>query len=168
MTTEQRFWKKVRKTGTCWIWTASKRNKGYGAFSYTREGKLIQDRAHRFSWEIHHGPIPEGLCVLHNCPGGDNPACVNPDHLYLGTKAMNNADTITKGRYNHARKRGNCGGGYPRGEAHPAAILSEADVCSIRSARKAGESFGSISRRLSLSIGHVFRIVTGKAWSHVQ
>lgn len=168
MTTEQCFWQKVRKTATCWLWTASKRAKGYGAFSYTRDGKMIQDRAHRYSWEIHRGPIPEGLCVLHNCPGGDNPACVNPAHLFLGTKAINNADMVTKGRHVPGGARAGADYGYERGESHHAATLTAAEVRNIREARLAGESFGAISRRLGLSIGHVFRIVNKKAWRHVQ
>lgn len=168
MTTEQRFWKKVRKTETCWIWTASKRGKGYGAFSYTRDGKMIQDRAHRYSWEIHRGTIPDGLCVLHNCPGGDNPACVNPAHLFLGTKKQNNEDMMQKGRYNRARATPQQGSKYERGEKHHAARLTAEIVREIRDARESGESFGSLSRRYELSIGHVFRIATRKAWTHVD
>ena len=166
MTIEQRFWAKVRKTASCWIWTASKRNKGYGAFAYTRDGKMIHDRAHRYSWEIHNRPIPDGLFVLHNCPGGDNPACVNPAHLFLGTKAVNNADTIAKGRYNHSRLKGDQSN-YPRGEKHPNARLTAEDIIGIRSARAGGESFGSISRRTGLSVGYVFRVVNRKVWEHV-
>jgi hypothetical protein len=165
MTTEQRFWEKVQRTPTCWIWTASKRHKGYGAFAYHVNGKLVQTRARRYSWEIHRGTIPPGICVLHDCPGGDNPACVNPNHLFLGTKAVNNADMIAKGRYN--RRRRMAGAKYKRGELHHAAKLTRAKVLAIRDARAGGESFGSLSRRLHLSIGHVFRIVTRKAWSHV-
>ena len=167
MTTEQRFWRKVRKTAACWLWTASTRNKGYGAFAYTRDGKMIQDRAHRYSWEIHNGSIPHGLFVLHNCPSGDNPACVNPAHLYLGTKAVNNADTIAKGRYNHSRGKRGIDPAYPRGESHPNAKLTAEEVISIRSARTGGESFGSIARRTGLAVGYVFRIVNRKVWAHV-
>jgi hypothetical protein len=168
MTTEQRFWQKVKKTATCWIWTASTREKGYGAFSYTKDGKMVQDRAHRYSWQIHRGRIPDGLCVLHNCPGGDNPACVNPAHLFLGTKGQNNEDMMRKGRYNRTRKPVADGSNYERGEHHHAATLSADIVREIRAARKSGESFGSLSKRYGLSIGHVFRIATRKAWVHVE
>jgi len=121
MTTEQRFWNKVNKTDTCWLWTASKRNKGYGAFSYTRDGKMIQDRAHRYSWEIHKGSIPEGLFVLHSC---DVPACVNPSHLFLGNNQENVDDMMNKGRHvsggTYIQKYE---GKYERGESHHGAKL---------------------------------------------
>jgi hypothetical protein len=128
---------------------------------------MVQDRAHRFSWEIHNGTIPEGLCVLHNCPGGDNPACVNPAHLFLGTKAVNNDDMMKKGRYNRTRKAVKDGASYPRGEDHHNAKLTPEKVSAIRSARAGGESFGSISRRTGIAIGHIFRIVNRKVWAHV-
>ena len=86
-----RFWKKVQKTENCWIWTGSLNHGGYGRFGFHR---LL---THRISWTIHNGEIPRGLCVLHDCPGGDNRKCVNPDHLWLGTLQDNNADRHEKG-----------------------------------------------------------------------
>lgn len=91
----QRFWLKVLVVGSedCWIWLACKRAKGYGGFSVLG-GPML---AHRFSWIIHHGPIPKGLCVLHAC---DNRLCVNPNpgHLFLGTELDNYNDMVQKGR----------------------------------------------------------------------
>jgi len=91
MTTEERFWAKVNKTDGCWVWTGRKDGGGYGKLK-------IQNKecgAHRCSWEIHHGSIPDNLYVLHTC---DNPLCVNIGHLFLGTHTDNMRDCIAKGR----------------------------------------------------------------------
>lgn len=92
----ERFWPKVDVRGheECWEWTASRKERGYGVFSRPghNNGAL---KAHRVSWELANGPIPDGLCVLHRC---DNPPCVNPAHLFLGTIADNNRDMSLKGR----------------------------------------------------------------------
>jgi HNH endonuclease len=93
-TLEQRFWSKVHKTDTCWIWIAAKWPNGYGHFVLPTHHAL----AHRVAWELTHGPIPEGMYVLHNCPGQDNKACVNPQHLWLGTHQDNATDAIAKGQ----------------------------------------------------------------------
>lgn len=87
----KRFFDKVDKTEDCWNWTASSRGQGYGAFKIN--GKVID--AHRVSWTIHFGEIPNGLFVCHKC---DNKKCVNPDHLFLGTQKDNMNDCLQKGR----------------------------------------------------------------------
>lgn len=81
------FWSKVDKTGECWVWVAGRFVTGYGA--YRNQG------AHRVSWGLMNGPIPAGLFVLHRC---DNPPCVRPDHLFLGTHTDNMHDKVAKGR----------------------------------------------------------------------
>jgi hypothetical protein len=94
-TLEQRFWSKVLKTDTCWLWIAAKWPNGYGHFAI----RPVHSLAHRVAWELTYGPIPDGLLVLHDCPGGDNKACVNPAHLWLGTHADNYHDGLQKGQY---------------------------------------------------------------------
>ena len=92
---EERFWSRVDKASSsngCWLWTGYIGY--YGRFNY--DGTTMD--AHRMAWIIVYGTVPDGLCVLHDCPGGDNPACVNPAHLWLGTLADNSRDMVAKGR----------------------------------------------------------------------
>lgn len=93
-TVEQRFNKKylINEHTDCWEWTRSTNNVGYGMFRY-RKG--LMRTAHRVSYEMHKGPIPDGMIVCHTC---DNPKCVNPDHLWLGTRRDNYNDMVAKGR----------------------------------------------------------------------
>lgn len=96
LTPIERFWEKIRKTKTCWLWTTSTDTNGYGQLVIA--GKAVL--AHRFSYELHKGKIPKGnwygtSCVLHTC---DTPNCVNPEHLVLGTQQDNIKDRDKKGR----------------------------------------------------------------------
>src|SRR5438309_473232 len=91
-----RFWSKVQKTDTCWLWLGAPHHGGYGRI---HDGKKVVE-AHRFSYEFFKGPIPEGMFVCHSC---DVPACVNPNHLWVGTCFDNVQDCINKGRTNKAR-----------------------------------------------------------------
>ena len=112
--------------------------------------------AHRVSWEMSRGVIPFGLCVLHRC---DNPPCVNPVHLFLGTRADNNADMAAKGR---ARA------GVRRGESNGNAKLSSELVMGARSRWKGGEPQSSIARSLGVSRQTIWKLVHGVAWRHVD
>lgn len=104
------FWERVHKTRTCWVWTGPKNRDGYGCVS--------GNRAHRYSWELINGKIPKGLSVLHRC---DNPPCVNPKHLWLGTQTDNVMDMVAKGRCADVRY-----------EANPRAKLTSEQVNSIK------------------------------------
>src|SRR5258707_545503 len=101
---EDRFWRHVQKSDNCWEWTNSLA-RGYGAF-YDGTRQVV---ASRFSWELHNGPITDGLWVLHRC---DNRKCVRPDHLFLGTAEDNTQDSIAKGRY-FKHKLTHCKQGHP-------------------------------------------------------
>lgn len=102
-----RFWKKVSfySYPKCWIWNGAIDVCGYGRFLFA--GK--NTNAHRVSWILYHGSIPDGLCVLHHC---DNPRCVNPDHLFLGTHTENMEDMLSKHRHWNQRKTC-CINGHP-------------------------------------------------------
>jgi len=91
-----RFHSKIIKTDSCWIWDAAKNNKGYGLFQENNNRWL----AHRYSYTIHNGEIPQGMFVCHEC---DNPPCVNPKHLWLGDNSTNMKDAYKKGRLNSNR-----------------------------------------------------------------
>lgn len=102
---EDRFWAYVDKgdsPDSCWIWTGTPSSYGYGRFTIRGDEFL----AHKLSWEWVNGPVPDDLCVCHDCPSGDNPLCVNPAHLFLGTHAENRQDCVAKGRQAKGERHG--------------------------------------------------------------
>lgn len=127
----------------CWEYQGQRDPKGYGRISFYGVKRL----AHRMSWTLRYGD-PGDLCVLHHC---DNPPCVNPAHLFLGTVADNNADMMAKGRVSHA--------GAGSGEDHPLCRLSDADVAEIRRAVAAGATQRETATRFGVTQSHVWRLV---------
>jgi hypothetical protein len=109
---EERFWKRVHKSDGCWEFSGGRHQFGYGLIQANH--KCVG--AHRVSWEIHFGPIPDGLWVLHAC---DNPSCVRPDHLFLGTVGDNTRDASAKGRL-HRQSFTHCPRGHLYSEGYPA------------------------------------------------
>lgn len=129
----------------CWLWTGGKDPKGYGR-------TLRFHLAHRVSWELFVGPIPKGLCVLHEC---DNPPCVRPDHLFLGTNLDNVKDMVAKGR-------------QARGEANGRAKLTDAAVILARAKYGAGGLvFEELAAELNVSESCVRMACRGDRWSHL-
>lgn len=142
---ETRFFSRVEKTDTCWLWTAFKDWKGYGLFSCAK--KII--KAHRYSYKLHKGEIPEGLWVLHKC---DNPPCVNPEHLFAGTVQDNVADMVAKGRNS-------------KGETHGTAKLLTSDVLEIRRLYATGEhTQKELGQMFGVSAKAVGGITTRRTW----
>lgn len=138
----------------CWLWSGHL-ERGYGRLSVRRRMVL----AHRLSWEIHRGAVPEGAgyhgcCVLHRC---DTPTCVNPGHLFLGTHSDNMKDKIAKGR-----------GADARGSKSGRAKLDEVAVAAIRRALEAGASIKGQARRYGVSQRAIQFIARGVTWQHVR
>ena len=129
----------------CWEWQGRKDKGGYG--------RLDARLAHRVAWELLEGPIPENLCVLHSC---DNPSCVNPYHLFLGTQKDNVADMIAKGR-----------GSNRIGESNPNAQITEFDALEIRRLSQAGLKNRQLAGLFRMSSGQISNIITKQAWSHL-
>jgi hypothetical protein len=150
MTPEQRFWAVITKTSAgCWEFP-SPTYKGRRIYGSLGVGEKKKELAHRFSYELHNGPIPEGLFVCHRC---DNPPCVNPDHLFLGTAQDNTADMDAKGRRV-----------TPRGEDSGSAVLT-ADLA-LEIWRSNGRR-SDIASKFGVSRGAVQAIHEGKTWRHV-
>jgi hypothetical protein len=136
--------KKGPKENSCWLWTGPKDIKGYGSF----QKDFVHYYAHRASWIINKGPIPDKQHVLHTC---DTPACVRPEHLFLGNQRINALDMIAKGR-------------HARGENYPTAVLTWEKVRLIRSYYRNGVSMREIALEFDISNGHVHSVVTNKVW----
>ena len=149
-TVAERFWSRVVKTESCWNWQRLHET-GYGKLRVA--GKLLF--AHRLSWEMFRGPIPLGMWIMHKC---DNRACVNPDHLQVGTPLDNVRDMVAKGRQRWIPKPGSANG-YAK--------LSEEKVIRIRAMRAAGMTQQSIADEMNISRGNISMITARKVWKHI-
>jgi len=166
LTPEQKFAHNTpdRPAEGCWVWRGSLESHGYGQTKIRSKQVL----AHRLSWLLHHGSLPGDLCVLHRC---DNPPCVRPDHLFLGTRADNFADMVAKGRRNVARGVRSGRHTKPertaRGVGSGKAKLDDDRVIAIRREYAEGATIAEVARRHDISEGGVRHIIRGRAWSHV-
>lgn len=161
----ERFWKRVQKTESCWIHPATPSQK----YPQVWMGGKTHP-ANRIAWQLCRGDIPPTLFVCHNCPDGDNPRCVNPDHLFLGTAAQNSADMAHKGR----AAKGTQNGKYtkptntPRGIGHYKAKLTEVDVLSIRASYAGGKTTTTaLASQFGVTQALIWFIVKRRCWKHI-
>jgi HNH endonuclease/Helix-turn-helix domain len=145
---ERRFWKQIKKTDTCWIWKGPKNSCGYGTMA--RRGYGIV-RAHRVSWEFHFGIPPKNMCVCHKC---DNPPCVRPEHLWLGTREENMMDAHKKGRLR-------------KGEESGTSKLKNFQIEEIRKLRKEGFTQSEIGEKMGVKGSTIAHILQGHTWKHI-
>jgi len=159
LTVKERFDTKydIEEETGCWLWNSSKHKFGYGLLRVGPSEKEKKTKtAHRLSWEIYKGEIPEGAQILHRC---DVPACVNPEHLFLGTQQDNMQDMYEKKRNGYQ--------GSP-GERNPKAKLTEAKVREIKHLLKAGKDLQTIADTYGVTHGAVWFIQKGLTWKNVK
>lgn len=165
------FWLKVEMGDGCWNWMGTKNNSGYGVFRI--RGKVI--RAHRYSFEIFYGPIPVGKFICHHC---DNPACVSPKHLFVGTAKENSADMMKKGRNMHVVKpwtlpHGDRNGTRTRpdtvrkGEKIEWHKLTADEVVQIRERYWSGETAIVLGKEFGVYKSTIYKAVYGFKWKSV-
>jgi len=146
---KERFLSNVDHKNECWIWLGYIAKHGYGVSSYRSRTML----AHRLSWIIFKGELDNNLDVCHKC---DNPKCVNPNHLFLGTARDNVQDCFNKKRKSH------------KGEKHPGSKIQEKDVIEIFHLRKIGFTHQKIADKFKLTQSCISNILHRRLWKHVE
>lgn len=145
----ERFWTFVRVAESgCWEWTRSRMPYGYGLYALAGGRNAL---AHRYAYALVNGAIPRGLCVCHRC---DNPPCVNPDHLFLGSHRENAHDKIAKGRGN-------------TGERNGSALLTAERVRDLRARAEEGASLSELGAEFGVSPTTAWKAVRRMTWRHV-
>ena len=146
-------WSLDEATG-CWLWTGAMFEEGYGHFSSRYLGRKWIEGAHRVSWQLHHGEIPDDLFVCHHC---DTPRCVNPSHLFLGTSRENTHDAVKKNRMNRAF-----------GEKGNAVKIKADDVTDILWLSSLGVSANEIAKSYAINGQSIRNIIRGITWGHLH
>jgi DNA-binding XRE family transcriptional regulator len=147
------FWARVDTSGECWLWQGARIPAGYGQITRRLQDTRVHIYAHRVAWEPTHGPIPPGLHVCHRC---DNPPCVRPEHLFVGTIKDNMRDRSAKGR------------GYSK-KGITRAKLSESNVVDILRLYATGEcTKDELADRFGVSRPTINGIVRGRFWKHID
>ncbi len=153
---DERFWENVIKAALddCWLWTGTKGHHGYGMMSVgsKRDKSRRNVFAHRLSYELHYGPIPSGAVIRHTC---DNPSCVNPGHLIVGSHQENMRDMVSRNR-------------QTLGTKNPQARITADDVRQIRALAASGTIHAEIAPRFGITRSAVTMIVERKRWAHVD
>lgn len=147
-TLESKFNRSFRVTPSCWIWLGNIDSKGYARILLNG----AQYRASRFSYNLYIGTVPSRLLVRHRC---DNPKCVNPEHLLLGTPQDNSNDMVSRDRQS-------------RGDSHPKSKVNEKDVLEIRQLPKYGLPLRTIANMYGITISTAGRIINKKTWAHIR
>ena len=149
---DHRFWSKVQKTDGCWIWQAATNQSGYGVFRIRRDSKAFNVLAHRYAYSSQFGSFQSDLFVCHTC---DNPPCVNPVHLFLGTHEDNMRDGVHKLRMHPGEKDG-------------LASMTDAQALEIRKMRDVSRlSYKEIAAKAGLSYQAVRRVIRRDTWKHI-
>ncbi len=147
---EERFWEKVDKSGDCWLWTAATNLNGYGVIWFNQ----VMTPAPRVAVFLTGLEIPDGMCVCHTC---DNPPCVNPSHLFIGSYSDNLVDMVSKGRANR-----------PKGERSPFAKMTDEGVLAARAAYAEGGALQKdLAEQYGVSKTAMRRILIREKWAHI-
>lgn len=159
---QNRFWQHADKPAEgCWPWKRNRYQDGYGQFSaISKDKKKRTWRAHRVAYALFNGEIPDGLCVLHSC---DNPLCIRPDHLHLGTVKQNCKEAIDRGLWWSEQRLAS----LPRGEDKPSSKLTRAQVIELRMLHELGYGYRRLAKIFKVARTTAENIVRIKKWKHI-